>query len=276
MAQGDPGDVDGAGAGREAPAPPQPVRVPWSRLPANGRGRDFLVGDVHGCFDLLLREMERVRFDAAADRIISVGDLVNRGPHSHRALRFLSYDWVACVRGNHEDLILRLHAQPDLPPATVAFLSRHHGMGWWFNAPERLRDEIAEAFARLPIAIEVETGEGPLGVVHADVPMGLAWGDFLSRLEGGDARVVRAALWNRDRVRGAECGGVDGIDRVAIGHCDLPDGVTRFGNVFCLDTGAVYGGTGPGHLSFVEASSLDERVPGPPQAADPGPPPTGP
>lgn len=275
------GAATGAHARDRAPAVeaehpmPQPVQVPWTRLPANRGGRDFVVGDIHGCFDLVLRAMDRVGFDPAADRILSVGDLVNRGPHSHRSLRFLSYDWVACVRGNHEDLILRLHRQPDLPPATQAFLAHHHGMAWWFSAPQSLRDAIADAFARLPIAIEVETPDGPLGLVHADVPHGLAWPDFLARLEGGDARTVRAALWDRGRIRGGRCDEVAGIPRVAVGHCDLPGGVTRFGNVFGVDTGAVYGGHGPGHLSFVEAGALDASVPGPgpeqPQPASPGP-----
>jgi len=271
----DGGSGDGKGASRSGPHPmshqpmPQPVRVPLRRLPANHRGRDFLVGDVHGCFDLVLRAMDRAAFDPSRDRIIAVGDLVDRGPHSHRALRFLSYDWVACVRGNHEDLILRLHAQQDLPPATIAFLARHNGMGWWFDAPTRLRDEMAAAFAELPIAIEVETGDGPLGVVHADVPFGLSWPDFLARLQAGDGPVIREALWGRERVRGADCTGVAGIPRVVVGHCDLPEGATRFGNVFCIDTGAVYGGSGPGHLTFVEADRLDARVPGPDGGPEP-------
>lgn len=251
---------------------PQPVRVPFLRLPLNADGRDFLVGDIHGCFDLVLREMDRARFDQARDRIIAVGDLVNRGPHSHRALRFLSYDWVACVRGNHEDLVMRLHGAGDLPPAAAAFLAREHGLAWWFRTPDHVRADIAEAFARLPLAIEVETADGPLGVVHADVPRGLSWQDFLACLERDDPAIVREALWGRDRIRGRRCDGVPGIPRVAVGHCDLPDGVTRFGNVFGIDTGAVFGGSGQGHLSFVEPSALDGDVPAPEGADEaPGP-----
>lgn len=242
---------------------PQPARVPFMRLPPNRAGRDFLVGDIHGCFDLVLREMERARFDPAADRIVAVGDLVNRGPQSHRALRFLSYDWVSCVRGNHEDLVMRLHAEGDLPPATVSFLVREHGLGWWFRTPEALRDDLAEAFAKLPIAIELETDDGPLGIVHADVPEPLSWGAFLASLEAGDLSVMREALWGRSRIRGRRCEGVEGIPRIAVGHCDLPDGVTRFGNVYGIDTGAVFGAGGHGFLTFAEPSTLDDNVPGP-------------
>lgn len=31
-------------------------------LPSNQKGRDFVVGDLHGCFDLLDRLLEAVRF----------------------------------------------------------------------------------------------------------------------------------------------------------------------------------------------------------------------
>ena len=55
------------------------------RFERNARGRDFVVGDVHGHFDTLERLLEAVDFDASADRLFSVGDLVNRGPASERS-----------------------------------------------------------------------------------------------------------------------------------------------------------------------------------------------
>ena len=81
---------------------PQLVRA----LPANARGRDFVVGDLHGCFGLLDRLLEHVRFDPASDRLFSVGDLVDRGPDSLRCVEFLASPWFYAVKGNHETLLL--------------------------------------------------------------------------------------------------------------------------------------------------------------------------
>ena len=50
------------------------------RFARNVGGRDFAVGDIHGCFSHLSRSLEAIGFDAAVDRLFSVGDLVDRGP----------------------------------------------------------------------------------------------------------------------------------------------------------------------------------------------------
>ena len=45
----------------------------------NTNGRDFFVGDIHGCFYLLDEAMLRVGFDERGERRVSVGDLIDRG-----------------------------------------------------------------------------------------------------------------------------------------------------------------------------------------------------
>ena len=49
-------------------------------LPPNRAGRDFLLGDLHGMMDELTAAMQAAGFDRSRDRIISVGDLIDRGP----------------------------------------------------------------------------------------------------------------------------------------------------------------------------------------------------
>jgi hypothetical protein len=51
---------------------------PVLRLPANTRGRDFVVGDIHGTFYVLEQALAAVGFDPARDRVICVGDLIDR------------------------------------------------------------------------------------------------------------------------------------------------------------------------------------------------------
>ena len=73
-------------------------------------GRDFVVGDIHGAFDILMKALEAVGFNPKTDRLFSVGDLVDRGNYSQLALEFLSEPWVFAVRGNHEQMLLDMYA----------------------------------------------------------------------------------------------------------------------------------------------------------------------
>ena len=46
---------------------------------ANPYGRDFVVGDVHGCVSALHRQLSALKFDYQHDRLFCTGDLVDRG-----------------------------------------------------------------------------------------------------------------------------------------------------------------------------------------------------
>ena len=45
----------------------------------NTKGRDFVVGDIHGELEMLKSELVKVGFDHSKDRLFSVGDMVDRG-----------------------------------------------------------------------------------------------------------------------------------------------------------------------------------------------------
>lgn len=69
--------------------------------------RTIIIGDIHGC----LRELEslllKVNFNQETDRLISVGDLINKGPYSADVLRLWRHLKAEVVIGNHELSFLR-------------------------------------------------------------------------------------------------------------------------------------------------------------------------
>ena len=69
-------------------------------------GRLIAIGDIHGChleFTELLARLELTR----DDRLILVGDLVNRGPDSNKVLDLAREHRAIALLGNHELRLLR-------------------------------------------------------------------------------------------------------------------------------------------------------------------------
>ncbi len=216
-----------------------------------GLGRDFCVGDIHGCFHLVKQALDAVNFDPTVDRLFCVGDLVDRGPYSELALEFLREPWVFAIRGNHEQMVLDLYADGELDEAALAFNVARNGMGWWLQTPLERRAALLEEFSKLPVAMEVTTARGLVGMVHAEVPLGMDWPTFVANLEARDPHTLQSALWGRVRATKKDTRGVLGIDRLFAGHTPQLEGAQRLGNVYLLDSGAVFGAMGDaGKLSM--------------------------
>ncbi len=64
--------------------------------------RRIFIGDLQGCREELELLLEHVKFDPASDRLLSVGDAINRGPDSAGCVRLLMKLGATMVLGNHE------------------------------------------------------------------------------------------------------------------------------------------------------------------------------
>lgn len=68
----------------------------------------YVVGDIHSCYDNLIRVLDAVKFDPNRDHLYSVGDLCDRGPDCEKTLDFILEFYNSCpdnidvVFGNHD------------------------------------------------------------------------------------------------------------------------------------------------------------------------------
>ena len=110
----------------------------------------YLIGDVQGCDSALGRLLDKIDFSPSRDRLVVLGDLVNRGPGSLAALRRLQAlgDGVAqCLLGNH-DLHLLAVAQGVRKPHRLDTLGdilaasdREALLHWLRHRPLALREQ---------------------------------------------------------------------------------------------------------------------------------------
>lgn len=216
------------------------------KLSKNTTGRDFTVGDIHGSFFLLEKALEAAGFNPGTDRVICVGDLVNRGPESRRALEFLDQDWFFSLRGNHDNDISRHITQMNLKGrAAVREEFEKAGRGWLLDLTSDEQAIYSMKLRSLPFAIEVQMNDGSTaGFVHAEVPEEQSWPEFLTLIEQGCPETREAAIRQRKRIVAAHNDNavklnVEGIDRLFSGHTLAPNrGPLVSGNWCLLDTGA--------------------------------------
>lgn len=115
------------------------------------KGRVIAIGDIHGCadeFERLLQELEPTR----DDRIVLLGDLVNRGPDSARVIKLARQHAHHALLGNHELRLLNYRKTGDpthLKKADYETMKQLSSQDWAYLAAMPLTYHASEHHAVL-------------------------------------------------------------------------------------------------------------------------------
>jgi len=200
-----------------------------ARFSKNEKGRDFIIGDIHGCFSDVMNELIDIDFDGTKDRLFSVGDLVDRGPESEVSLEWLAAPWFHAVIGNHEQMAI-MHQKGCIDNR----LYSANGGAWFMSKTEHQKATFANAFNDLPLAIEIETDAGLIGIIHAECPYS-DWEVLRNNAENLPEFALDCALWNREKIKTRNNSKIANIHILYVGHTPMAE-PCQLGNVRYIDT----------------------------------------
>lgn len=123
--------------------------------------RTIVLGDLHGCYEEAVDLLDACAV-SASDRVIFVGDLIDRGPKPRECVELAMKH--ACVLGNHEEKHLHQRRSADDK------LSPDH-----LRTRRALADEHYDWFAKLPTRLDLP--EHGASVVHAGALAGVPLAD---------------------------------------------------------------------------------------------------
>ncbi len=210
--------------------------------------RTFVIGDIHGCAVTLRKLVTQILRPTRSDRIILLGDLIDRGPDSKGVLDFIlemqQYGLtVHAVRGNHEEMFLKAcedHHYLDLWCANggIATLASFQADGPG-DIPRRYRDYVES----LPLYLLLDN----FVIVHAGLNF-----DFPDPFQDSIAMLwTRSPFVDRQRIGGRRliCG------HTTIMRSEIIKSLTS--DKIMLDNGCVFIDRGEmGNLAALELGNM--------------------
>ena len=187
--------------------------------------RTIVVGDIHGCYDELISLLDKVGF-GADDRLVSVGDLITKGPKNREVLDlFIKEPRLSAVIGNH-DLAIRRRWNGEKLKLKSSQKPTHKEL-------KKEKEHYVSYLNSLPFMIDLDKHL----VVHAGLRPGVA----LHSQTTEDLTELRSLGPDRASRNGTPWYEVyDGEKVVLFGH--WPASEPRRGpKAIGLDTGCVYG-----------------------------------
>jgi len=195
--------------------------------------RIYAIGDIHGCLDHLERLLDTIPFNAEEDRLVFVGDYIDRGPEPFRTVQRVleikrTHPKTICLMGNHERMFLDFLSGKD----TYSFL--YNGGKSTLESYSRISERPQEWNDTLPpehkafydqLLLYFETES------HIFVHAGLRPGIPLLEQDEQDLLWIRGEFYDSD---------YDFGKTVVFGHTPFQKPLIQKNNIG-IDTGAVYG-----------------------------------
>ncbi len=190
-------------------------------------GKSFIIGDLHGCRDMLEKMLAIIPWNPEKDNLIFLGDYVDRGHDSKGVIDLLIKliglsSNVQCLMGNHESLFLEYISGGDthnfIANGGVATIHSYLINGKVFLPPEHIA-----LIKSMKTHIELDD----YYIVHAGLMPGIQI----------DKQTIYDKLWIREDFIFSE---YDFGKKIIFGHTPFKSpflGTNKIG----LDTGAVFG-----------------------------------
>jgi bis(5'-nucleosyl)-tetraphosphatase (symmetrical) len=163
---------------------------PYTPTPSGNPARLLIIGDVHGMLDQLEALLSEAEYSSSrSDRVIFVGDLINKGPKSSGVVQYAMDINATSVRGNHEDKVLRvwagaeearMQAEDKGKDGVKAYKAFKDGLGAGkekaVETAESLTPEQRTWLSALPVALRLGDlpGLGDVAVVHGGMVPGIS------------------------------------------------------------------------------------------------------
>lgn len=247
----------------------------------NTKGKDYIVGDLHGHYTVLMNGLDKIGFDDKTDRLFCVGDLVDRGPEVGLCLSLLNEKWFSSVLGNHEYMLLTtLGHNRSILNTLQSYLysdrrrNRRTARSFYLDYIDLIKE--------MPFAIKVDS-ECPFHIFHAQRPLdkvGNIWTD--SKIEQKEFEIIKVKkihnmLWSRKIAKEAiqvnhvnkhnliaenvvlgqtNINGLypfeDGVGITYCGHTTLPEVLFHRSHIF-IDGGKYKGG----HINIIDHQKVE-------------------
>jgi serine/threonine protein phosphatase 1 len=189
--------------------------------------RTIVIGDIHGCYDEFQLLLEKVNWNESKDRLVLVGDIINKGPKSTEMLEWIfMHPTVVCLLGNHEWAFLQYLNEP----------FEHEQFEALSHEFKKDRKHLISWIEELPLFYE----DNDLIVVHAGLQPG-------KEIEKQDRRILTTIrTWDGN---GQDLKNPDnpawfdfyyGPKTIVFGHWAAL-GLVQRENLVGLDSGCVYG-----------------------------------
>jgi serine/threonine protein phosphatase 1 len=191
----------------------------------------FAIGDIHGCHDPLLELLERIPIDWSRDRLVFMGDYIDRGPKSFEVVDHLIglkslHPGIVFLKGNHEQMLADFLSGKDRMTylynggqQTLESYMKHAGPAASYPIPDR----HLRFFESLMLFYETENYIFVHAGLRQDVPL--------------DQQGPEDLLWIREKfIYATQSFG----KRVVFGHTPFDEPLVE-PNKIGIDTGAVFG-----------------------------------